>query len=94
MYVIAFDLEIASLKKEYGDSYNQAYFEIREELETLGFNWTQESVYLHKGEGGLTAVYRAINKLSGITWFKEAVRDIRVFKVEDWSDFTDIVKQS
>ena len=94
MYAIAFDLEIATLRKEYGDPYNQAYFEIREELETLGFNWTQGSVYLHKGEDGLTAVYRAINKLSGISWFKEAVRDIRVFKVEDWSDFTDIVKQS
>lgn len=94
MYAIAFDLEVAILKKEYGDPYNQAYFEIREELENLGFNWTQVGVYLHKGEDGLTAVYRAINKLSGITWFKEAVRDIRVFKVEDWSDFTDIVKQN
>ena len=42
----------------------------------------------------LTAVYRAINKLFGISWFKEAVRDIRVFNVEDWSDFTEIVKQN
>ncbi|MCY4031879.1 MAG: virulence protein [Hyphomicrobiales bacterium] len=94
MYAIAFDLEIATLRKEYGDPYNQAYYEVRKELEALGFNQTQESMYLHKGEDGLTAVYRAINKLSGIPWFKEAVRDIRVFKVEDWSDFTDIVKQS
>ena len=34
-----------------------------------------------------------INKLSNIPWFKKSVRDIRAFKVEDWSDFTTIVKE-
>ena len=28
-----------------------------------------------------------------IEWFKNSVRDIRAFKVEDWSDFTAIVKE-
>ena len=93
MYAIAFDLEIAVLKEEYGDPYNNAYFEIRKELDELDFEWTQGSVYLHHGEGGLAAVYRAINKLSNIPWFKKSVRDVRAFKVEDWSDFTSIVKE-
>lgn len=93
MYAIAFDLEIAVLKAEYGDPYNNAYFEIRRELEALDFNWTQGSVYLYNGNGGLAAVYRAINKLSSIPWFKKSVKDIRAFKVEDWSDFTGIVKE-
>ncbi len=93
MYAIAFDLEIATLKRECGDPYNNAYFEVRRELEALDFNWTQGSVYLYSGEGGLAAVYRAISKLSGIPWFKKSVRDIRAFKVEDWSDFTAIVKE-
>ena len=92
MYAIAFDLEIATLKQEYGDPYNNAYFEIRKELDDLGFDWTQGSVYLYHGEGGLAAVYLAISKLSGIPWFTKSVRDIRAFKVEDWSDFTAIVK--
>ena len=26
------------------------------------------------------------------SWFKASVRDIRAFKVENWSDFTAIVK--
>ena len=43
-------------------------------------------------ENTLTTVYKAINRLSAIDWFKKSVRDIRAFKVEDWSDFTDIVK--
>ena len=52
MYAIAFDLEIAVLKTEYGDPYNNAYFEIRKELATLDFDWTQGSVYLHTGKAG------------------------------------------
>ena len=27
-------------------------------------------------------------------WFKKSVRDIRGYKVENWSDFTDIVKNA
>jgi virulence-associated protein VapD len=93
MYAIAFDLKIDDLRKEYGDPYNKAYDEIRQELESIGFEWTQGSVYISTSEkDSLTTVYKAINKLSSITWFKNSVRDIRAFKVEDWSDFTEIVK--
>ena len=37
-------------------------------------------------------LYKAINDLSKFEWFRKAVRDIRAYKVEDWSDFTQIVK--
>lgn len=93
MYAIAFDLEIAELKKHYGEPYNGAYLEVGKELKALGFDWTQGSVYLsNDGKNNLATVYKAINTLSQIDWFKKSVRDIRAFKVEDWSDFTDIVK--
>ncbi|SDF71462.1 virulence protein [Sporolituus thermophilus] len=93
MYAIAFDLNIDELKKHYGEPYNKAYDEIRQELEKLGFEWTQGSVYISQSEKDtLTKVYKAINVLSRIDWFKKSVRDIRAFKVEDWSDFTEIVK--
>ena len=93
MYAIAFDLKIDDLKKTYGEPYNRAYDEIRQELEALGFEWTQGSVNMSVAkENTLTTVYKAINRLSAIDWFKKSVRDIRAFKVEDWSDFTDIVK--
>ena len=93
MYAIAFDLKIDDLKKNYGEPYNKAYDEIRQELEKIGFEWTQGSVYINRNsKNSLTTVYKAINMLSKIQWFKESVRDIRAFKVEDWSDFTDIVK--
>ena len=93
MYAIAFNLKIDDLKKEYGEPYNKAYAEIRQELENLGFEWAQGSVYIDRSvTNGLTTVYKAMQKLSGITWFKKSVRDIRAFKVEDWSDFTEIVR--
>ena len=93
MYAVAFDMKIDDLKKNYGDPYNSAYDEIRQEMENLGFYWTQGSLYISKDkENSLTIVYKAINRLSHIDWFKKSVRDIRAFKVEDWSDFTEIVK--
>ncbi|GHT25450.1 endoribonuclease VapD [Planctomycetales bacterium] len=93
MYAIAFDLTISDLKTFYGDPYNNAYAEIQKELKAFDFENTQGSVYLYSGgENGIAVVYRAINRLSQIDWFKKSVRDIRVFKVEDWSDFTSIVK--
>ena len=93
MYAIAFDLKIDDLKREYGEPYNKAYDEVRQELEKLGFEWTQGSVYINRDEKNtLTTVYKAITRLSNISWFKKSVRDIRAFKVEDWSDFTSIVR--
>ena len=38
MYAIAFDLEIAELKKHYGEPYNGAYFEVKSELEKSVLN--------------------------------------------------------
>lgn len=93
MYAIAFDIRIDDLKKNYGELYNSAYDEIRQEMGNLGFEWAQGGLYISKNTvNTLATVYKAINKLSQIDWFKKSVRDIRAFKVEDWSDFTDIVK--
>ena len=93
MYAIAFDLLIGDLKEHYGEPYNNAYFEIKEVLKSVGFEWTQGRVYISAStENNLTQVYKAINILSKIDWFKKSVRDLRAFKVEDWSDFTEIIK--
>ena len=37
-------------------------------------------------------LYMAIEALKNTPWFKDSVRDIRAFKVEDWSDFTPVFK--
>lgn len=80
MYAIAFDLKIDDLKKNYGEPYNGAYDEIRQELESLGFECAQGSVYINSDtNNSLTTVYKAINRLSQIGWFKQNVQDIRAF---------------
>jgi virulence-associated protein VapD len=40
----------------------------------------------------MAQLFLAINALKSQTWFAPAVRDIRVFRVEQWSDFTAVVK--
>ena len=91
MFAISFDMVISDLKKHYGEPYNNAYFEIKEVLRRNGFNWVQGSTYLTESDD-LGNVIKAIMALSKINWFKKSVRDIRGYKVENWSDFTDIVK--
>ncbi|WQR64091.1 virulence associated protein VapD [Helicobacter pylori] len=87
MYALAFDLKIEILKK-YKRTL-QAYDGLRQELEPLGFENTQGSVYVnHSKENTLAQVYKAINKLSQIEWIKKSVRGIKAFKVEDFSGFT------
>ena len=94
MYAIAFDLKIDDLKKSYGEPYNGAYDEIKRELEALGFQWMQGSLYMSNATNNtLVHVFNAINRLKEIDWFVTSVRDIRAFKVEDWSDFTETVKK-
>lgn len=92
MYAIAFDMLISDLKQKYDKSYNNAYFEIRMILRKYGFYNTQGSVYLSEKDD-MANLYMAIEALKKTDWFKDSVRDIRAFKVEDWSDFTPVFKE-
>ena len=91
MFAISFDMVISDLKEHYGQPYNNAYFEIKEIFQKNGFNWIQGSTYLTESDD-LGVVFKAIMDLSKIDWFKKSVRDIRGFKVENWSNFTSIIK--
>ncbi|MBO5594600.1 MAG: virulence protein [Prevotella sp.] len=93
MYALSFDMNISDLKENYGEIYNNAYYEIKTLLIRDGFEWIQGSTYLTKSDN-LTNLTRAIMDLAKIDWFKKSVRDIRGYRVEDWSDFTDLVKNN
>ena len=80
MYAIAFDLIISELKKHYKDPYNNAYAEVKKVLEENGFFWIQGSTYAT--EGNLKVLFRAIQSL----------KNLRAFKIEDYSDFTEEFK--
>ena len=89
MYALAFDMVISDLQKYYGEPYN----EIKELLKKNGFEWVQGSTYMTMNDD-LTALVKTVMELSKIEWFKKSVRDLRGFKVESWSNFTDLVKNS
>ena len=93
MFALSFDMVIEDLKVYYGEPYNNAYFEIPQILKQNGFEWVQGSTYLTKSDD-LSKMFGAIQSLSKIAWFKKSVRDIRGYKVENWSDFTDLIKKS
>jgi len=37
-------------------------------------------------------LFAAIQDLKTIPWFPKSVRDLRAFRIENWSDFTEVVK--
>jgi virulence-associated protein VapD len=92
MYAISFDMNIIDLKSNYGEPYNNAYYEISKLLRKYDFHNTQGSVYLSENND-MTNIFRAMNELKKLNWFRNSVRDIRVFRVEDWSNFTDFIKE-
>ncbi len=92
MFAISFDMIINDLKEHYGEPYNPAYYEIRVELRKYGFYNVQGSLYLTENRD-MANLFKAINALKKIDWFKKSVRDIRGFRIEDWSDFTELIKE-
>ena len=102
MYALSFDMRsnlfallaknIADLKEHYGEPYHGAYYDIKRTLVGHGFYWIQGSTYMTNADN-LLNLFNAINALKDIEWFRLSVRDIRGYRVEEWSDFTDIVKK-
>ena len=92
MYALSFDMIIAELKEHYGEIYNNAYYEIRKLLISDGFEWIQGSTYLTRSDN-LINLTKAIIDLRKIDWFRCSVRDIRGYRVEEWSNFTQIVRE-
>ena len=88
MYAISFDLDTDTLQQVYpGDSWRNAYSEMRKILIEEGFNWTQGSVYFG-GEriNAVTCVLVAQRLARELSWFSASVRDIRMLRIEDNND--------
>lgn len=93
MYAIAFDLKVKDTETHHPKGISQAYTEIGAILAEYGFRRVQGSLYVtdHEDMGNL---FLAIQALRARTWFPQSVRDIRSFRIEQWSDFTPVVKGS
>jgi virulence-associated protein VapD len=95
VYAIAFDMDIESLKSNYGDPYNNAYYEIRRILQKHGFTWQQGSVYFGGEQiNAVTCVLAAMDLARSLPWFAASVRDIRMMRIEELNDLMPAVQQA
>jgi virulence-associated protein VapD len=91
VFAIAFDLDTNDTRRTHPKSVPQAYTDIRNTLAGFGFEWRQGSVYTCDNEN-LANLFDAMQALKNLSWFPASVRDIRAFRVEQWSDFTPSVR--
>ncbi len=94
VYAIAFDMDIESLKLNYGDPYNNAYSEIGRVLQKNGFTRQQGSVYFGNDKiNAVTCVLAAMEVSKSLPWFAASVRDIRMLRIEELNDLMPAVQQ-
>lgn len=92
MFAIAFDMVMADLAANYtGGHPTNAYYDIRTVMAQYDFFNAQGSLYLTMNDD-MANLFAVMNALKSIPWFAASVRDIRAFRVENWSDFTQFMK--
>ena len=91
MFAIALDLTVAETRRSHPKSVTQAYSDIADTLARFDFRGAQGSAYISDNED-LANLFQAISALKTLPWFPASVRDLRAFRVDQWSDFTPVVK--
>ncbi len=88
MFAIAFDLVVAEVLTHHpAGAVSTAYADIKNTLRRFDFDWVQGSLYVTETED-LANLFNAMQALRTLPWFGLCVRDIRAFRVDQWSDFT------
>lgn len=91
MYAVAFDLIVADTENHHPKGVTQAYTEIGAVLADHGFRRVQGSLYVTDDEN-MANLFLAMQALRARDWFPKSARDIRAFRIEQWSDFTPVIK--
>ena len=91
MYAVAFDLVVSDTERHHPKGVAPAYTEIGGVLAEFDFRRVQGSLYVTEKED-MANLFLAIQSLRARDWFPKSVRDIRAFRIEQWSDFTRVVK--
>lgn len=88
MYAIVFDFDTETLEQLYpNDSWRNAYTDVRNYLTARGFEWKQGSTYFGDDTVDAVRCVRAVQRLSAkFPWFKPALRDIRMLRIEENND--------
>ncbi|HEY1751890.1 MAG TPA: virulence factor [Caulobacteraceae bacterium] len=93
MFAISFDLAYAETQARHPKGLRQAYRDIERTLGRYAFERVQQSVYLTQSPD-IANLFDAMSALRALPWFPGCVKDIKAFRVENWSDFTPSMKGS
>ncbi len=94
MFGLAFDLDTEAAKRNHPSRTSaQAYTDIRVTLAPFGFHRIQGSTYAADHED-LGRLFLALTALRSLVWFGASLHNIRVFRMEQGTDFTAIMKQA
>jgi virulence-associated protein VapD len=91
MFAIAFDLVVADAAAHHPRGVTAAYADIGAALKKFSFERIQGSVYVSENND-MANLFAALLALKALPWFPKVVRDIRGFRIENWSDFTPIIR--
>ena len=91
MFAIAFDLVVADAEEHHPRGATAAYADIGSTLRRFDFERIQGSVYVTENDD-MANLFAALLALRALPWLPLSVRDIRGFRIENWSDFTPIVR--
>ena len=93
MFAITFDLIVKQTNDNHPKGVAQAYADIGAILSRHGFERIQGSVYVTQNED-MSILFNAIHALRSEPWLPPSIRDIRAFRIEQWSDFTATIKSA
>jgi virulence-associated protein VapD len=93
MFAIAFDLVVTEAERLHPKGFAQAYANVRKTLSQFGFERVQGSAYVTQNEN-MANLFSALIPLRSLPWFPPTVRNIRAFRIEQWSDFTPLMKNA
>ena len=91
MFAIAFDLVVADAEEHHPRGATAAYADIGSTLRRFDFERIQGSVYVTENDD-MANLFAALLALKALPWLPLSVRDIRGFRIENWSDFTPIIR--
>lgn len=90
-YAIIIDIDKAKLPI----SYEEAIYNIRHTISPVQFKGITDKFYLcTAATNQLVCLYLAVQKLSKLSWLQNSLITLKAFKIEDISDFTNIIKEN
>jgi virulence-associated protein VapD len=94
MYAIVFDFDTQTLEQLYPNpSWRNAYTDVRNFLQSRGFEWKQGSTYFGDETVDAVRCVTVVQRLArAFPWFTPSVRDIRMLRIEENNDLSEALR--